>query len=131
MPYYDPSEHVKDVPIGIKLLALERLVKNIYHCTEIRYDVGLMEENSGLPSELYGSIYLRNLNDDPFKSPRLHDCCDDGLEYEVFARIIPDEFAKEIGHPDELVTELGLEIWFNYSSKLHESEKKNEDLSSK
>lgn len=115
MPYYDPTANIKNragvVSDKVKVLALERLVRNLYHCKEILYDIRLSEEGEGLPSDLFGTIYMVNLNDDPFKAPKLHDCCDD-LEYEVFTRIVDDEYD---GKPN---VEIGLEVGFYGSDKI-------------
>jgi hypothetical protein len=135
MPY-DPTRNVrKDVSDQVKILALERLLKNLYHCEKIVYDIAFPEENNGKEYELYGTIYMVNLNDDPFKAPKLHDCCDN-LEYEVFSQIVPDEWAEELGHPDEMVVQLGLEVWFYDSDRLrvleaNREKEKNENISSK
>lgn len=136
MQYYDPTKHAKkDISDKVKIIALERLLKNLYHCEKIVYDIGFPEESNEKEYELFGSIYMVNLNDDPFKAPKLHDCCDN-FEYEVFSQIVDDEFAKEMGYPEEKVVQLGLEIWFYDSDRLRvldaeKEKKKNEDISSK
>lgn len=119
--FYDPTKNVSDnVDDKLKLSALERLIKNIYHCKEIVYDIQFLTESGenaeNYPENIWGVIYLVGLNDDPLKAPKLHDCCDDGLNYEISGKIVKaDDFLERENY---LEIQHILEVWFNNSYKL-------------
>ena len=90
---------------------MERIVKNVFHGTEIKYRSHVFEsEGESDPLyDLYGFITIKDI--DTSKGVHICDICDPGLGENYHAEARPSIWSDQEGREKEMQGEIDLEIW--------------------